>query len=632
MNKTGQTPTFPLALGKIIIADGALGTQLRAMGSAAALPESLVLDPAGCEMIRKVHASYIEAGAELLETNTFAANPIRLEPHGLADKCEAINEAAVAILRSAIGSRALRIAGSVGPLDLALATRDLDESVLFSAYSRQITALKTAGVDALLLETFSSLLEAKPALRAAQATGLPVLFSLGGQNMARRHARKTVAALVDLAQAHEAIAIGINCMAPYDLTQILPIVREHTDRPLMAFPNAGTPNVVRGAVRFDLSFDVLCLEAAHWAEMGAAILGGCCGTGPAHIAALRNAMAGKPVVQNNALTIIMPAPRPDPRQAPAPAAKNHIRNIIASARAPLVSVEIKPALNRTLQQTVEDMALTAQAAPDFFDVPDNPGASPGRDCVICAHLLQERYGIPAIFHKTATQTNALHLQSYLLGAYDIGLRGVLAVTGDPPSVGTFDRLASRVSDLNNSVELLRCLALMREGELMNGQPLPTAVDFVAGCAMAPVPALKAQTAWLEKKIEAGAEFVFTQPVFSTTDFDALKKVCSSLPIKIFIGIFPIVSMRQAVFLKSGKIPGILAPDTIVKRLAAFEDPADQAKAGIEETKSLIHSMAGRIDGFYLIMPFHKKAALWSAELIKFIKHELPSTGPSSNAG
>ncbi len=609
--------------GSLIIADGALGTQLTALGGGRALPESLVLKPDGRKLLRRVHAAYIEAGAELLESNTFAANPVRLEQHGLAGQCEAINEAAVATLREAAAGREVFVVGAVGPLDLALAAGDADETALAQAYRRQMRALKTSGVDALLLETFSSLLEAGLALREAEATGLPLLFCLGGQNMARRHARKTLAALAELALRHGALAIGINCMPPYDLSQALPVLREHTDRPLMAFPNAGTPTVVRGAVSFDLHEDELCREAAYWLKLGAAVIGGCCGTAPEHIAALAKTMAGaKPGAEAPAQSTTI---RAVTRQPPAPPEPNPIRKILTSAPGPLVSVEVKASLGMTLNRTIEDMKPLAEAGPDFFDVPDNPGASPGRDCVACSLLLQQRYGIPSIFHKTATQTNALHVQSYLLGAYDLGLRGVLAITGDPPSVGTFDRISSRVSDLGNSVELLRCLSMMREGELMNGQPLPACVDFAAGCAMAPTPALKAQTAWLEKKIAAGAEFTLTQPVFTEADYDAIEQACARLPLTMLIGIFPIISARQAAFLKSGKIPGIVVPDSLLARLASFDEPADQAKAGLEAARSLINALAGRVRGFYIIMPFHRNSVAWTTELVRFIKTELPTS-------
>jgi len=260
----------------------------------------------------------------------------------------------------------------------------------------------------------------------------------------------------------------------------------------------------------------------------------------------------------------------------------------------------------------------AEAGPDFFDVPDNPGANPGRDCLVCAYLLQQRFGIPVIIHKSATQTNSLQLHSYLLGASEMGIRGVLAVTGDPPHVGPFDRWASRVSDVKSSVELLRLLALLRAGELLNGQPLPEPVDFAAGCAYAPMMNLAGQTQWLRRKIEAGAEYVFTQPIYRMEDFEQMTEATSDLKVPIFVGVLPLTSVRQLAYLRSGKIPGILVPDSIASQIERYEKPESQASAGMELAERFIDDLTGRADGIYLIMPFHKDGFSLTERLVKRI--------------
>jgi len=603
----------------VTIGDGALGTRLVDLsGLAVELPEALTLDPVGREHIGRVHREYLEAGARIIETNTFAANSRRLERVGLAEQCELINRTAAQIARSAVGDAAALVAGSVGPLDLGLAEKDTSEEEVASVYRRQIEALAGAGVDVLFLETFSSVLEARAALVEAKRTGLPVFFCLGGQSISRAYARRTVERLVELAEEMAVEAVGANCMPPYDLGRVLTELAGRTSRPLMAYPNAGTPTVVRGVIRFDLPQAVLLAEAQGWLAMGVQVFGGCCGTAPEHIRALSEALAGKPVVPRSARIEVRPRVK---SKVEVPAAvtldPNHpIRRVLREAARPVIAVEVRSSLGRSLAQTVDAAGVLVEAGADLLDVPDNPGGNPGRDCVACAYLLQERYTIPTIFHKSATQANALQLHSYLLGAADLGVRGLLAVTGDPPHVGPFDRWASRVGDIRSSVELLRLVGLLRAGQLINGQPLPEPVDFAAGCGFAPTMNLESQTPWLERKIDAGAEYVFSQPVFRLEDYQRMREATRHIEIPIFTGLFVLTSSRQAEYLRSGKIPGIVVPEDAAGRIAEFSDPADQAKAGLEMTHQMIDRLAGESPGIYLIMPFHRESFAWTAELVR----------------
>ncbi|MDO9541962.1 MAG: homocysteine S-methyltransferase family protein, partial [Kiritimatiellia bacterium] len=530
---------------KIFIGDGAFGTQLQALaGKAVMLPESLNLDPAGLELVGRVHEQYIQAGAEIIETNTFAANFPRLDRFGLGGECERINAMGAEIARKSAAGRAL-VAGSVGPLDLGAAAT-ADDARLMEAYFRsQVNALKNGGVDLFMLETFSSPLEARAALLAAGDTGLPVFFSIGGQSISRPYARKSVLEMIALANRFKAAAFGVNCVNPYDLGLVLNIVADNTDLHLMAYPNAGTPSIERGLVRYDLPVTVLIDEAHKWLEKGVVVFGGCCGTSPDHIRALSSAFGGRSPVtrvgKRAGAVEIAVVSRTGEKLDRITVAANTVRAALHSGRRPLIAVEVKPVLSRSLQATVEAMKPIAECGVDFLDVPDNPAANPGRDCMACASLLQSKYSLPVIIHKTATQTNALHVSSYLLGAADLGIEGILAVTGDPPSAGAFDRIATRVNDLRNSIELLRLISLLRAGMLVNGQSLPAPVDFAAGCAFAHGSNLNSQGPWLAKKVEAGAEFVFTQPVFSQDDYCRVYEALGKFSLKKFIGVLPLLS-------------------------------------------------------------------------------------------
>ncbi len=617
-----------LQSGKIVIGDGGLGTQLQHLsGTPVEMPETFCLDPGGQELIKRVHQSYLEAGAQILETNTFAANPWRLAHSGLAEQCELINRTAVELARWAAREKAV-VVGSVGPLDLGLAVRDFNEYQLREYYHSQIQTLADCGVDGLFLETFSCVEEARGALLEAKETGLPILFNMGGMMICQPYARRTVLELIRLAEEFEVGAIGINCVPPFDLGELLPVVAERTRLPLIAYPNAGTPMVQRGLVRYDLPTAVLLTEAQEWFGRGVTIFGGCCGTTPEHIRILKDNLATRSVMVRSSRFAGEEFPKEAKNRIGETAprisitdtiAENPLRTVLNNSPRPLIAVEVRASLARPLAATIDSAGILARAKPDFFDVPDNPGANPGHDCMVAAYLLQQRYGIPTLIHKSANQTNALHLHSYLLGAADLGIKGVIAVTGDPPHVGPFDRWASRVNDIKSSVELLRLMGLMRAGELLNGQPLPEPVDFLAGCGFAPTLNLASQTQWLKRKIQAGAEFVFTQPVYLREDFERIQKATLDIQIPIFIGILPLTSGKQIAYLRSGKIPGISVPDPIARHILQYSDHTSQTQAGMELAEKLIEELAPKVYGFYLVMPFHKNSYQLSANLVQQVR-------------
>ncbi len=613
---------------KIFIGDGAIGTRLQAIsGKLNSMPESLNLDAAGRELVGRVHDEYIKAGAQVIETNTFAANFPRLDRFGLGGELEEINSTAVQIARKSAAGRAL-VAGSVGPLDIGLSADDVKAHVYEKYFNDQISILKKSGIDLLMLETFSSPAEARAAIQAACGTGLRVFFLIGGQSISRPYARKAVLEMIGLANRFKVSALGINCLSPYDLGLVLNVVADNTDLPLLAYPNAGTPAIERGYVKFNLPIAVLIAEARKWFQKGVVGFGGCCGTSPEHIRALAGEFKDKfPTVRalkKPAVIEISPARR-DESAGKLSIGTNAVRDKLneindkKSRKRPMVAVEVKPVLTRSLAATVEAVRPIVKCGIDFLDVTDNPAANPARDCMACASMLQKEYSIPAIIHKTATQTNALHVSSYLLGAFDLGIRGVLAVTGDPPGAGAFDRIASRVNDVRNSIELLRLISLLREGMLVNGQSLPSPVDYAAGCAFAHGSNLNSQVAWLAKKEEAGAEFVFTQPVFSGEDYKRVSDALRKFTLKKFIGIMPIVSARQAEFIRSGKIPGMTVPQGVVEKIAGYRNPDDQLKAGMSLALSLITEISSDVDGVYIVMPFHKKSVALTVELVRTVR-------------
>lgn len=596
----------------LLVGSGAVGTVLRRGQALAGEPVEL-LNLRRPEAVLALHRAYREAGSQILVTNTFAANPFLLEEGGAASLCREINEAGVALARQAAGPHGI-VWASVGPLSLGLRHEDHPEAELAAVYERQCAAL--SGADALVLETFVDPREARAALTAAAATGLPVVFQVGHTGRGRNR-WTTIDLLLAEAEAAGAVAVGTNCQHPDDILDVASYLLSHTRLPVTASANAGNPSIVRGLVAYEFAPEAFAAIASRLADLGVSVVGGCCGTDASHIGAIAPLLSGRPVA---------PAARIEVRTADAerrterPREANPVRELIRADRF-LVSVEIRADRTSSLDEICRLSEEVALAGADLFDVPDNPGATVGRDAVITAARLQDVLKVPAICHKAVTQSNLLQLHSGLMGAWDLGLRGLLAVTGDPPSMGSLGSLAQRVTDLKSSVELLRLVRKLREGETINGDRIADPPDFCAGATIGwPVPA---QIAWLKKKIEAGAEYIFSQPVFSAEAFRQLQEGAGGLGARLFPGLLPLTSRRNAEFFASGRIPGIRVPETVVERMGRFPSAEEQRRAGLEMALELAETMAAEAAGIYLIMPFGKSTREDTARIVRHIRSLRP---------
>ncbi len=595
MNRS-TTHTGPPAWGKeILLGSGAVGTVLRGGQEGTGEPVEL-LNLRRPEAVCALHRAYREAGSQILVTNTFAANPLLLDAWASASLCREINEAGVALAKKA-AEGACQIWASVGPLSLGLGHEDYGEDDLETIYSGQCKGL--AGADVLVLETFVAPREARAALKAAAATGLPVVLQIGhtgrGQN-------RWIAIDVLLAEAEAAgaAAIGANCQHPDDILDVAAYLLRKTRLPVTASPNAGNPSIHRGRVSYEFTPADFAPVAERLAALGVSVIGGCCGTTPEHIQTIAPLLKGR-TAEAKARIAVAPVRPAEPRPAKT-AGANRIRCLMHSPRF-LISVEIRADRNTDLGTLCKNAAGIARAGADLFDVPDNPGANVGRDAAIAAARLQEVLGVPSLCHRAAIQSNLLQHYSSLLGCWDLGVQGILAVTGDPPSMGPLGALAQRVTDLKSSVELLRLIRALRDGTLINGDRIADPPDFCAGAAIGwPTPA---QIAWLRKKIAAGAEFVFSQPVFSVDDFRRLQDAAGGRGARLFPGLLPLTSRRNAEFFASGRIPGIRVPPEVVAAFARFATSEDQRRFGLDLALRQAEVVAAEARGIYLIMPFGK---------------------------
>ncbi len=587
---------------------GAIGTNLHTTGAGASLPVEH-LNLSAPERVLGLYRRYREAGARILVTNTFAAHRVGLVDHGLESRAEDLCTAGVRLAREA-SDGACAVWGCVGPLALGYGGEDYTDGDLAAIYREQCAGLREA--DALVLETFVEPREARAALAAAAETGLPVLFQVGrlaaGPARGRRMAR-----LVAEAEAAGAVAIGANCQHPSEIQQTLRELARLTDLPLVAAPNAGHAQVDRGRVVFEFPPEQFAQVAGRLVGMGASVIGGCCGTTPEHIAALCAAHPAWSVGDREAADREAPAPAraPDPVHR----RRNPVRALLREER-PLIAVEIRADRGRSLPEIAAGAREVVAAGADLLDVPDNPAATVGRDAAVVAQALQSSLHVPAIPHLAVTQSNVLRLHSSLIGAWDLGLRGVLALTGDSPSIGPFAEIAKRATDVKSSVELLRLIASLREGLLLNGDAVADPPDLCAGCVTR---GGDSQLRWLERKIAAGAEFVFTQPVFGEEAFRALWSELRPLPIRVFIGVLPLTSHRMAERLSSGRIPGIEVPEEVVRELERAGDREAQRQVGLARAGELARMIAREVGGLYLIMPFGPACYAETASVVSQVR-------------
>ena len=596
--------------GPVIVGDGGMGTQLHHRG---APPDAVFeyLNLINAALVGQVHADYAAAGAELLETNTFGANALRLGAYGLAHKVAAINRAGVRLAREAAGPGRF-VAGSVGPL-LPLRGSDTgpDDATRQLAFREQMTALAEAGVDCFLLETFPGVADLRLALAVARELGLPAIAQLAfveggftGDGLSVEQAAQQLA-------GGEPAAIGANCGAgPRELLLVLRRLAAATDRPLSAFPNSGFPQLIDGRTLYLATPDYFAALGGDMAEAGASLIGGCCGTGPAHVQALAKALRGRQPGCRPSTTVAAAAPPPL-----RPVMPDDRRFLTPWGSRPIITVELDVPRGLDIATTVTRARTLARAGIDALNLAENPLARIRMDNLVLASRLQEETGLEVIVHVTGRDRNLLGLHSALMGAHLLGIRSVLAVTGDPLAAGG-ESGASNVFDLN-SIGLLKLLEALNQGRNLYGSELGGSTCFLAGCAFNPNAAdLAGQLRKLEKKLAAGARFVQTQPVFDPTVLERLLAATRPLQVPVLVGLMPLVGERNAEFLHN-EVPGIVLPDEVRRRMRGTSGHAG-VRAGMAICLELLEK--GKklgVGGYYLIPPFGRVEL--AEELIRAIR-------------
>jgi methionine synthase / methylenetetrahydrofolate reductase(NADPH) len=587
----------------ILIADGAMGSLLHeTVGAQRCFDELNSTEP---EAVYRVHQAYIEAGAQIIETNTFGANRFKLAPLGLGDEVQKLNSRGVKIAREARDSarREVLVAGSMGPLGLGVQSRHPEPGEIQEIFYEQALALEERGVDLYILETFSYIEELLLAIDAIRSfSGLPIIAQLTYSEEGTTFGDLRPIGAAEQLKNKNVQVVGANCtLGPQALLPILQELAGVEGVRVSGMPNAGFPKREGDRIVYPKSSpEYFALFAREAAAMGVRILGGCCGTTPAHIQAMAEAVKSLRPVAATTVAHVNAAPKEAAVAEREPESKfwRKLQN-----KEFTVCVEIDPPKGISLDRVYEQVQkIMASGRVDAIDINSGAMARVGMDALVVAGALEAR-GVETVPHLTTRDFNIIGLQAMLLGAWTVGgVRNVLVITGDPPSVGDYPE-TSGVYEVD-SVGLVKVLHRLNQGTDWAGKTLGGATNFAIGVAVNPVADdLDGEIERFHAKIEAGAHFAMTQPLFDPEHWYAFVKKLGGKPqIPVLIGIWPLNSYKQALRLNN-EVPGIVIPPAVLK---SMEDAGAGARdCGFEVARQMLTWARTELAGAYLIPPFKR---------------------------
>lgn len=582
---------------EILIADGAMGTLLYSYGTDSCFEELNLSHP---EQIQAIHQAYIEAGADVIQTNTYAANYLKLQRYGIEDSVKEINSAAVRHAKQAAGANTFvlgTMGGNRGIKPESIPIEDIKRS-----FREQLDFLLLEGVDGLLLETFYDLEELETVLTIARKeTKLPIIAQVSLQEPGVLQNRTPINDALTRLEELGANVVGLNCrLGPYHMLLTLEQIKLPQQAFLSAYPNASLPAYTDGKFHYVGDADYFRSSAESFRDQGVRLLGGCCGTTPDHIKAFAAALKDRTPVTNKVVKfkqkeIVMKekAPKAKPEYEP-------LQDIVK--RRPSIIVELDPPRKLNTKKFFEGAKALKQAGIDALTMADNSLATVRISNESLGYLVKKELGVRPLIHIACRDRNLIGLQSHLMGLYTLGMNDVLAITGDPARVGDFPG-ASSVYDVS-SFELIQMIKQMNQGLSFSGKDLGEKTVFSVAAAFNPnVRSVEKAVKRLEKKISYGADYFISQPVFSEEKLLEVYENTKHLETPIYIGLMPLTSSKNAEFLHN-EVPGIKIADSIREQMFAYNnDPEQAAREGIEITKQLIDAALDLFNGIYLITPF-----------------------------
>ncbi|MCP5046454.1 MAG: bifunctional homocysteine S-methyltransferase/methylenetetrahydrofolate reductase [bacterium] len=586
----------------VLLFDGAIGTMLYANG----IFINRCYDELNLSMpklVKEIHGTYVDAGADCIETNTFGANYVKLTPHGYSEQLPAINYEGARLAREAAGANVL-VAGSMGPLGIKIEPwGPTSKEEARGYFKEQAQALKDGGVDLFILETFTSLTEIEQAMGAIQEVcDIPVIASMSVRDDGNLVYGTRPEGFVRTLEEWGADVIGLNCsVGPQPMLQTVEEMLKYTDKPISVMPNAGNPQVVEGRSIYLASTEYMAEYARRFIQLGAKIIGGCCGSTGEHIKLMRKA-----------ITSIIPQKRPAvvkvrqeiiEQAQPVPTAeKSEFGRKIANGEF-VTSVEITPSRGCDAKRVLTAARKLKDNNVDAVNIPDGPRALARMGAMHTSLLIQQQVGIETVLHYTCRDRNLLGMMSDMLGLDAVGIKNLLLVTGDPPKMGDFPD-ATAVFDVD-AIGLTNMVNHLNHGIDMGENSIGKPTGYLIGvglnpCAVEPQIELKR----FEWKVKAGAEYAITQPVFDVRQlFEFMEKI-KYLNTPLIAGIWPLVSLRNAEFMNN-EVPGVTVPQDIMDRMRKAKSKEDALATGIQIAKEMVHQLKDRVQGIQVSAPFGK---------------------------
>src|SRR5687767_1375766 len=603
-----------------ILADGAMGTMLhaRGVGFDKCFDELNLTNPSA---VADIHRAYIEAGAQLILTNTFGANRFKLGKHGLEDHVIELSQAGVDLAKRVVSAsfRDVLVAGSVGPLGVRIAPFGrVQPEQARTAFAEQIGALAEAGADLIVIETMSDLYEIKEAIKAArQVCDLPIVASVTFTRDDRTVLGDNPAKVARILKETGVDVIGVNCSGgPAQLLRILKqMCQAVPDGKFWVKPNAGWPEQVGGRIMYPADADYFGDYALLFREIGACIVGGCCGTTPQHITAMRKALNGAPQIERPHITIF---PQEEITETVQEQPTQFAQKLTAGRF--VISVEMDPPRGLSTHKLLAGAALLADAGADVINVADSPMARMRMSAWAVCDVVQRKVGVETTLHFPTRGRNLLRVQGDLLAAHALGIRNIFVVMGDPTSIGDYPEAMDNY-DLVPSGLIKLIKQGFNAGIDHSGTSIGQPTNFFVGAALNLCPQdLDAEVKNLHRKLKAGADFFLTQPVYNGNDGSLLLEKYEAkygkLEKPILAGILPLINTKHANFLHN-EVPGIFIPDEIRKRIEAAGDSERGTRVGIEVAVELINQLKVWAGGVYIMPQFSKFDMV--AEIIEAIQ-------------
>lgn len=594
-------PPFLEAIqNQILICDGAVGTQLRER-----IPpyfqciNACNIHQDYFRIVYNIHQEYRTAGADIIQTNTFGANATKLKNYGFELHVAEINRIGAVLAREVAGDD-LYVAGSIGPLQTDEVGADLTSKQMRNIFETQINALVDGDVDFLILETFSGLRQTEAAIKQAVTYGLPVVVQLGGITRGKLGNGVDVRVIAREIEKLGAHVVGLNCRGPHDLYEAMKLLAPVIEAPISIQPNAGSPRIEQGKLEMTYSVDAEIFDeyVQKLVKLGASIIGGCCGTTPEYISKIKTSVKNLSPIKRETRIFVLPEVGVKRKHRPG---DNPIQQVFET-RKNIVSVEMRAATFVQFRAMLKAANTLSAAGTDLFDVTDNSGATINIGAIGTAHELQKETQTPTLIHWTTRSRNLISMQSHLLEAQMLGIRGILVLSGDHPRVGPYEE-ANLVSDVRGSIQLMQLISKLNRGELFDGSSIGEACNFYFGGGFTIAENLGPHVKHLAKKVKSGAKFTYTQPVYTLADIERTYEATKGLGIKILYGVMPITSFRSASFARDNL--GMYIPPFIINQ---FRDVGDTAgkMLGIRLTLDLVKQIRTQnsfpVHGLYIVPP------------------------------